>query len=68
MDTYMLHALQQVMLALRAAESDPAGTGTRQLAGEAMQVTGMKIFADATISFPCRRCWLLLYAVGCCTA
>ena len=37
-DTYLLHALQQVMLALRAAESDPAGTGTRQLAAEAMQV------------------------------
>ena len=37
-DTYMLHALQQVILVLRAAESDPAGTGTRQLAAEAMQV------------------------------
>ena len=37
-DTYLLYSLQQVMLALRAAESDPAGTGTRQVAAEAMQV------------------------------
>ena len=37
-DTYMLHSLQQVMLALRTAEADPSGTGTRQLAAEAMQV------------------------------
>ena len=37
-DTYMLHSLQQVMQALRAAELDPAGTGTRQVAAEAMQV------------------------------
>ena len=38
-EAYMLQSLHQVMLALRAAESDPAGTGTRQLAAEAMQVS-----------------------------
>ena len=37
-DAYMLHSLQQVMSALRTAEADPPGTGTRQLAAEAMQV------------------------------
>ena len=38
-EAYMLQSLHQVMLALRAAESDPPGTGTRQLAAEAMQVS-----------------------------
>ena len=42
-DTYMLQSLHQVMLALRSAELDPAGTGTRQLAAEAMQVNGNAI-------------------------
>ncbi len=37
-NTYMLQALQQVALTLRTAEADPAGTGTRQQAAEAMQV------------------------------
>ncbi len=44
-DTYMLQALQHVVLALRTAEADPAGTGTRQQAAEAMQVSW-------TCSFP----------------
>jgi hypothetical protein len=34
----MLQALQEIVQALRAAEADPAGTGTRQQAAEAMQV------------------------------
>ena len=46
-DIYMLQALQQVVLALRTAEADPAGTGTGQQAAEAMQVT---LFNDL-----CRR-------------
>jgi hypothetical protein len=37
-DEYMLQALQEIVQALRAAEADPAGTGTRQQAAEAMQV------------------------------
>lgn len=35
---YMLQALQQSVLALRAAGEDPAGTGTRQQGAEAVQV------------------------------
>jgi hypothetical protein len=42
-EAYMLQSLHQVMLALQAAESDPAGTGTRQLAAEAMQVSAHTI-------------------------
>lgn len=51
-DTYMLYSLQQVVLALRAAESDPAGTGTYQVAAEAMQVGCV---ATSSISYRVRR-------------
>ena len=48
-DTYLLHSLQQIMQALRAAESDPVGTGTRQLAAEAMQV-GLLCHTDQLVT------------------
>ncbi len=50
-DEYMLQALQQVVLALRAAEADPAGTGTRQQAAEAMQVPELQHLAHTSV--PC---------------